>query len=98
MLLMKKTNRPSSSATYGIIEPKGNPGNFRECVDKLPIRPIDTSVRACSAREGSGMSGLPGGEPPCCRVSTLGILHSGNCALLLEAGTMPSLAQNRHIG
>jgi hypothetical protein len=26
------------------------------------------------------MSGLPGGEPPCCRVSTLGILHSGNYA------------------
>ena len=30
------------------MEPKGNPGNFRECVERLPIRPSHAHVRARS--------------------------------------------------
>src|ERR1700704_6768646 len=52
------------------MEPKGNPGTLRECVDRLPMRPIETSVRALSASEGSGTSGGAGPEPECCRVGT----------------------------
>src|SRR6266852_8859481 len=52
------------------VDPKGNPGNFRECVDKLPIRPSETRVRARSASEGSGTSEAPGPKPACCRVDT----------------------------
>ena len=32
-------------------------GNFRECVDRLPMRPTAASVRARSARDGSGVEG-----------------------------------------
>src|ERR1035441_7438313 len=61
MLLMKKTGRPRPSAAYGITEPNGNPANFRECVDRLPILATETSVRARSTSEGSGTSGAAGG-------------------------------------
>ena len=54
MLLMKKTGRPRTSAAYGITEPNGNPANFRECVDRLPVRASEIRVRARSASEGSG--------------------------------------------
>src|SRR5258708_1977339 len=42
------------------MEPKGNPGNLRECVDRLPMRPSEASVRARSASDGSGTSGGAG--------------------------------------
>src|SRR5258707_12959250 len=71
MLLMNNTGRPRSSVAYGIIDPNGNPGNFRECVDKLPILPSETSVRARSASEGSGTTGPAGPGPACCRVDTV---------------------------
>ena len=71
MLLMRKIGRPASSAAYGIIEPKGNPGNLRELVERLPIRPSVARVRARSASEGSGTSGPLGPGPACCWVDTL---------------------------
>ena len=74
MLLMKKTGRPCLSAAKGIMEPKGRPGNLRECVERLPMRPIVASVRARSAREGSGISGVAGSEPACWRLGTSSII------------------------
>ena len=72
ILLMKKTGRPSPSAAYGIMEPNGKPAIFLECVDRLPIRPIATSVRARSASVGSGgPSGAEDPRPACCWVGTL---------------------------
>src|SRR5579859_781136 len=74
MLLMKNTGRPYLSAAKGIIEPKGKPGNLWECVERLPMRPIAASVRARSAREGSGMSGVAGSELACRRLGTSSII------------------------
>jgi len=62
--------RPRSSAAYGITEPNGNPSNFRECVDRAPMRARETSVRTRSASEGSGKSGVVGPGPGCWRVDT----------------------------
>src|SRR5260370_39649550 len=53
-----------------MIDPKGNPGTFREWVDKPPIRPSEARVRARSASEGSGTSGMAGPKPACWRVDT----------------------------
>jgi hypothetical protein len=68
ILLIKNTGRLRSSAASGIIEPNRNPAIFRECVDRLPIRPSEASVRARSARRrfgdygtcGAGAGMLPG--------------------------------------
>ena len=57
------------------MEPNGKPGNFRECVDRLPISPIAASVRARSASEGSGTFGVAGPGPG---VLTIG--HESNIA------------------
>src|SRR6266851_2216926 len=53
MVLMRKMGRPWSSSPYGITDPKGNPGCLRERVERLPMRPKYTKVRARSAKEGS---------------------------------------------
>ena len=76
MLLMKRTGRPRPSAAYGIMEPNGKPAHFRECVERAPMRAMETSVRARSASEGSGTSGgtgpvpVPAPGPACWRVDT----------------------------
>src|SRR5487761_388705 len=40
-----------------MTDPNGNPGCLRESVERLPIRPKYTKVRARSANEGSGIAG-----------------------------------------
>src|SRR5688572_33326746 len=74
MLLIRKIGRPRPSAAKGIIEPKGKPGNLRECVERLPIRPIAASVRARSESEGSGTSEVAGPGPACWRLDTESII------------------------
>src|SRR4051794_31962273 len=54
---MRKMGRPRSSEPYGITDPKGNPCCLRERVDRLPMRPKYTKVRARSENEGSGTVG-----------------------------------------
>src|SRR6266446_3483700 len=42
-----------------MTEPKGYPGCRRESVESVPVRPSSTSVRARSAKAGSGTGGAP---------------------------------------
>jgi hypothetical protein len=65
MLLIKKTGRPNWSTAKGIIEPNGKPGNFFECVERVPMSPIAASVRARSASDGSGTFEVAGPGPAC---------------------------------
>ncbi len=46
-------------------DPKGKPGCFRESVDNAPIRPRWSSVRARSAKDGSGTTGASLVVPAC---------------------------------
>lgn len=67
IVLMRKTGRPASSSPYGITDPKGNPCCLREMVERVPIRPRYTSVRARSANVGSATAGwLPVTPEPAC--------------------------------
>jgi len=67
MVLMRKMGRPWSSSPYGITDPKGNPGCLRERVERLPMRPKYTKVRARSENEGSGTVGSSLAAPvPAC--------------------------------
>jgi hypothetical protein len=65
IVLMRKIGRPLWSNPYGITDPNGNPGCFSDCVDRLPIRPRCSNVRARSAYEGSGTLGRSLGGPAC---------------------------------
>ncbi len=77
MLLMKKIGRPRVSAAYGIMEPNGNPANFRECVERLPIRASETRVwcalRARVREHPSGGSGA-------------GVLSGRHASMLAKCG------------
>src|SRR6267142_2052749 len=57
MLLMRKTGRPASSSAYGMTDANGWPGCRRESVASVPVRPRYASVRARSAKVGSGTAG-----------------------------------------
>src|SRR5437762_6082131 len=50
-----------------MTDPNGNPGCFRERVERLPMRPKYIRVRARSANAGSGTAGwsLAGPVPAC---------------------------------
>src|SRR5438034_9524658 len=65
MLLIRKSGRPASSSAYGITEANGWPGCRRDSVASVPVRPRYASVRARSAKVGSGTVGGsgPGGGP-----------------------------------
>ena len=78
--------------TEQIIDPKGNPGNFREGVDKLPIRPSEARVRARSASDGSGTSGAAGPKPACCRVDTC---HGSKASQAKDARRRSSLTNSK---
>ena|SRR5437016_11433700 len=67
IVLIRKMGRPRSSNPYGITDPNGNPGCLRERVERLPMRPKYTKVRARWANEGSGTAGwsLAAPVPPC---------------------------------
>src|SRR5580658_1858979 len=47
-----------------MTDPKGNPGGFRDKVERLPMRPRCISVRARSAKAGSGTGGWSVVAPP----------------------------------
>jgi len=67
IVLMRKMGRPWLSDPYGIRDPKGKPGCLRERVERLPMRPKYTKVRARSANEGSGTAGWSLAAPvPAC--------------------------------
>src|SRR5579862_948657 len=67
IVLMRKIGRLFSSSLYGITDPKGNPGNLRETVERVPIRPRYKSVCARSANVGSATAGsLPVAPEPAC--------------------------------
>src|SRR5579872_2104047 len=53
-----------------MTDPKGNPGCFRDSVDRLPVRPKYISVRARSANAGSGSVGRSLGPGPACFLTT----------------------------
>jgi hypothetical protein len=57
IVLIRKMGRPPSSNPYGITDPNGNPGCLRESVERLPIWPKWSKVRARSANDGSGIGG-----------------------------------------
>src|SRR6266849_6774451 len=67
IVLMRKIGCPWSSSPKGITDPKGKPCCLRESVERLPIRPRYTKVRARSAKVGSATAGwlLPAPEPAC---------------------------------
>src|SRR5277367_5244284 len=67
ILLMRKVGRPAGSSAKGIKEPKGNPGCFRESVDKVATEARDTRVRTRSAWLGSGTCGTAGPVDACWR-------------------------------
>src|ERR1700756_5356207 len=50
-----------------MTDPNGNPGCFRDRVERLPTRPRYTNVRARSAKVGSGTGGwsVAGPGPAC---------------------------------
>src|ERR1039457_4029121 len=66
IVLTRKMGRPSASSAYGINDPKGKPGCFRDKVERLPMRPKCINVRALSANDGSGTAGRLFVAPPAC--------------------------------
>src|SRR5580704_11314264 len=64
---MRKIGCPRSSSPYGITDPNGKPCCLRESVERLPIRPRYTKVRARSANVGSATAAwlLAVPEPAC---------------------------------
>src|ERR1019366_1136001 len=66
IVLIRKIGRPCPSSAYGINDPKGKPGCFRESVERLPMRLECISVRARSANDGSGTADWPLVAPLAC--------------------------------